>query len=511
MCIRKNKCALGLLLGLAAAAGSSPSGAVNPRARDAALDAVLQREAQQYMDTFRRRRGSSTDVTIRSWADLEDSLIYMDLGAGALPEQDDGSNEQLEQELGSLLLHYAYLAGMPPHTQIRAMYQGQPYNFYFPYVPGSWGPDAARATRQAGGLAVVSSSHGQYLHHPGQEWRYQRPLLNDVREDLLTPAFGDALQELIEQRSEMTVTRVRSRDLAEHEASGEPWWKIAARYHLKALYPEQTAIWNSLPGSTANDREMLEDIRARPLFANFIQADGLISVHTNGSDNPAVRGVEAYYHRDKPEDRPLADSILCYMKELVRSQAGYEEFPFRGDARPGGHGENRIGVMPSVIVEVAYHSSPEDALALQDPAFRDAAMKGVEKGFRLFRQGAACQPFEAENIEDVDLEDGGSATTLAPFKGYPQFPISLRVRALRCPAGWRCTGGTRQIDEPTEEPIPITASCRNQTGRDGQITWEIALTDSDGVAAGERTFNAMCRARPSPASAHHQMPSASAG
>lgn len=132
MCIRKNKCALGLLLGLAAAAGSSPSGAVNPRARDAALDAVLQREAQQYMDTFRRRRGNSTDVTIRSWADLEDSLIYMDLGAGALPEQDDGSNEQLEQELGSLLLHYAYLAGMPPHTQIRALYQGRPYNFYFP-------------------------------------------------------------------------------------------------------------------------------------------------------------------------------------------------------------------------------------------------------------------------------------------------------------------------------------------------------------------------------------------
>jgi len=84
----KNKCVLGLLLGLVVAAGSSPSWAVNPRALDAALDAVLQREAQQYMDT-------STG------------------GEGTQP-------------------NYAYLAGMPPHTQIRALYQGRPYNFYFP-------------------------------------------------------------------------------------------------------------------------------------------------------------------------------------------------------------------------------------------------------------------------------------------------------------------------------------------------------------------------------------------
>lgn len=476
---KRMKCALGTVVGLAAAFSGFSTWAVSPIARDVELDAIMQKAGQQYVDNFRRSRGHSTQVTVRSWADLEGSLIYIDLGPGALPAQDDGSNEQLEQEVGGLLLHYAYLAGMPQHTQVRVLYQGRPYESYFPYIPGSWGPNTARVSRRAGGLAVVSSSHGQFLHHPGREWRYQRPFLNDVREDLITPAFGDALQGLIEQRSEMTVSRVRSRDLANHEESGEPWWQMAARYHLKALYPEQAEIWNSLPGSTQNDREMLEDIRARPNFANFIQADGLISIHTNGNDSPAVRGVEAYYHRDKLQDRAFADSILCYMKELIRSQVGYEEFPFRGEARPGGHGENGIASMPSVIVEVAYHSNPEDALALQDPVFREASMKGVEKGYRLWREGKGCNPLKVDPIATIRVAAGQSRVVDLGFAGFPQYPVVIETKNVACPPGWKCTDGAVTLPDPDSKPAQITLRCENAGS--APIYWDTRMVDDDGV------------------------------
>ncbi len=286
---------------------------------------------------------------------------------------------------------------------------------------------------------------------------------------------------------------------------------MGARYRLQRDIPDAEDVWHSLPASTHSLRERDEDIRSRPLYANREDVGALVHLHTNASEDPAATGARAFIASGRVRDRALASSILCYMKELITSQPLHTGYFVPVEPSEAKHGENRLALMPSVIVEAAFHTNPSDALALQDPDFRAAAMKGVEKGVRLYRQEAPCQPFEAGDIDDVDLEDGGSATTLAPFKGYPQFPMTLRARALQCPAGWRCTGGTRQIDEPTEEPIPITANCRNQTGRDGQITWEITLTDSDGVAAGERTFNAMCRARPSPASVHHHMPSASAG
>ena len=139
---------------------------------------------------------------------------------------------------------------------------------------------------------------------------------------------------------------------------------MSSRYHLKALLPEHVDIWNSLPNDTNRDREVREDIRARPLYANHLGVGGLISLHTNGNDNPAIRGLEVYYHEDKPQDRELAAQVLCSMKELIHAEPGYEDFPVRTAPSVGRHGENRIGTMPSVLVEVAYHSNGEDSAAL---------------------------------------------------------------------------------------------------------------------------------------------------
>lgn len=145
----------------------------------------------------------------------------------------------------------------------------------------------------------------------------------------------------------------------------------------------------------------------------------MLSLHTNGSDSASLRGTEVYYHQDKPQDKALADSILCGMREIIRAQPGYRDFPIRESSTSARHGENRIGKMPSVIIETAYHSNPDDVAALQDPVFRSASMKGVEKGYRLWATGSRVSRCP------------GSRSQMSTFHPATRARWTWRLRAIR--------------------------------------------------------------------------------
>lgn len=77
----------------------------------------------------------------------------------------------------------------------------------------------------------------------------------------------------------------------------------------------------------------------------------------------------------KPGDQRLADMVLCYMRELITAREEYADFPVAAAGAAAGHGENGFAQMPSVVVEVAFHTNPTDAAALLDPAFRTASIR----------------------------------------------------------------------------------------------------------------------------------------
>jgi len=470
-----------LVAGAVAFAGASGASADGVPVHDAGLDALLTQEAQRYIDRFPRLTEQALHIEVTVRADLAGRRIVINLGPGALPDEDDGRIERFEQELGGIVDHFARKAGLNEPENIHILYEGKEFKEYFPYEAEDSGRQRMEP-RQEAGLAVVSASHGLYRRHPELDWRFQRPLINNIREDEITPAHGNTLESLLQDRSRMTVRRARSRDLSDHPEAAQPWWKMSARYHLKALYPEETDIWNSLPGSNEKDREIKQDIRARPKFANFIKADALISLHTNGSDNSSVRGVEVYYHEDRPKNKALADSMLCYMQEIVSAQEGYGEFPFRRPAKAGRHGENRIGLMPSVIVEIAYHSNPEDALALQDPAFRTAAMKGVEKGYRLWREGKGCTPLALQRVTDIALPPHTVGDVEVHFEGHPRFPVTMEITSLDCPQGSTCDGGQEVRRKPQDSPLTFEIEC-GRGDHTRTSLWQTVLRDDDGVAS----------------------------
>jgi len=167
------------------------------------------------------------------------------------------------------------------------------------------------------------------------------------------------------------------------------------------------------------------------------------------------------------------------MREIINSQDGYVEFPVARSGAAAGHGENSFATMPSVVVEVAFHTNAADAVALQDPVFRTASMKGVEKGYRLFREGKGCVALKAEPIDGIQLPAGGSQQVDVVFEGYPQYPIELVTTNVGCPPGWTCTDGRVRIDTPETKPSQVTLRCEN-TGS-APIFWNTQVVDDDGV------------------------------
>lgn len=169
------------------------------------------------------------------------------------------------------------------------------------------------------------------------------------------------------------------------------------------------------------------DLQARIDLANAAQADALVSLHSNGAADPAVRGYEVYYNAQRPfaaRSRTLATLLLDGVTAEMRA-GGFPSMArgviddtclkaFQGRCFPlfilgpprvtdrdevyrrGGTPEalgfapgqdtisSRASAMPGALVELLFVSSPEDAALLRDEGARDAMARGVARGIMEF-------------------------------------------------------------------------------------------------------------------------------
>ncbi len=450
----------------------------------AELVALLEHEISAKLTRHLQEKGRLRQVTVSVVVVPQKRRMVVEFGPGYLPGNEQNYGELFLIPLAADLRHYSNQAGLDI-LDVEFLFQGKPIEAHFPEDHPA--PRAAKS-RSVHTQALVSSSHGYIALHPSRAWEFQRPAPLGLQEDVLSPTYGDELQRLLEQRSGLVVHRARSRSIDPHPESGLPWEHMSARYHLKALLPERADIWNELPNSADSDREVKEDIRARPNYANHLGVDVMLSLHTNGNLAPSVRGAEVYHHRSKPEDKALGDSILCGMRELIHAQPGYENFPVRAESAADGHGENRIGKMPSVIVETAYHSNPDDVAALQDPVFRSASMKGVEKGYRLWAQGKACEPLTLHPLSDVEVPLQAVRELTVGYAGNPQYPLELEVAVADCDRPGYCTPWKGRFEDP-DAPVKFEVSCSTEPG---SVRWNVLLRDADDVVAAPVAFTQSC-------------------
>lgn len=459
--------------------------------RDAEMDRLLTDHLNKILAAVKRFEGQAAHVKGRVRLDLNTCGFTADLPASFLPKELTEDFRYQIRGIESSLWWTARELGCDGGGGF-LFFNGKNLQHYFPnddmLLPA---PKTSRVPTNDT-MTVVSAGHGLYFNHAFSDWRYQRETWNMVLEDELTPLLADDLQRYLQDRSEHEVRRARSRSNHAHEGSEQAWWKVAARYELKERYPELPEIWNSLPTSTGGDRERKEDIRSRPLYANHIGAGGLIHVHTNAFENNVnVRGTRVYIHPNQMQNAPLARNMLCYMKELITAQPGYEQFPVAPEPHVEDHGENGLATMPSVVVEAAFHTNADDARALQDPNFRAAAMKGVEKGYRLHREGKGCTPLALKPIADLAVPSWDSAEVELQFNGYPQYPVVATTKAISCPEGWECREDKTTQGDPNW-PVKLSLRCENSAA--GRIVWQTELVDDDGVRAKPVTHAVDCGA-----------------
>ncbi|WP_372486365.1 N-acetylmuramoyl-L-alanine amidase [Stenotrophomonas sepilia] len=467
------------------ASGDQPAKVLEDPGAYAEAVALLEREAANQLTRHLQERGELRQISVSIRLDVKARSMVISFGPGYLPGPDRGYDELFLIPMASTLRYYAEKSGLDVND-IDFLFDGKTLEEYYPEdlaVPPKTNEKSTHTS------ALVSASHGYISLHPSREWKFQRPAPLGIQEDTLSPLFGDELQGLIEQRSGLTVHRARSRSTELHPESGKPWEHMSSRYHLKALFPERTDIWNEFPNSPESAREKEEDIRARPNYANHLGVDVMLSLHTNGSDSASLRGTEVYYHQDKPQDKALADSILCGMREIIRAQPGYRDFPIRESSTSARHGENRIGKMPSVIIETAYHSNPDDVAALQDPVFRSASMKGVEKGYRLWAAGKTCEPLVLHPIPDTNVPVQSARDIEVRYAGNPQYPLSVELSLTTCSEAGACSSSTQTFDDPMQ-PVVINLAC-NGIGT-GVARWSALLRDADGVASAPVEFSQAC-------------------
>lgn len=138
------------------------------------------------------------------------------------------------------------------------------------------------------------------------------------------------------------------------------------------------------PGGEATSDEA-DDLQARINVCNDANADLLVSIHYNSSENEFLQGYEVWYNDERPfSDRSeaFATSIHQLLGPSI-AEAGYpiadhglgkDDYFVLGPGKPG----RTPSRMPGAIIEGLYLSNAEDAAFVETEAATDAIVNAYE-------------------------------------------------------------------------------------------------------------------------------------
>ena len=124
-------------------------------------------------------------------------------------------------------------------------------------------------------------------------------------------------------------------------------------------------------------RDIFLELAERTAIANSSTYDAFISIHAD-SFSSTSRGSTTFFNStvnfNGPISEELADSVQKYMvSSLGTYNRGVKEQEFY---------VNRMNHLPSILVELAFISNPNEESLLRTTAFRQKAAEGIRKGFQ---------------------------------------------------------------------------------------------------------------------------------
>lgn len=169
--------------------------------------------------------------------------------------------------------------------------------------------------------------------------------------------------------------------------SHHPRWQEAARYWAQ-FAGAPSHVYDSSTGEDHTD-----DVRTRPLYAEWRGADAYISLHTNAGGGS---GTSSYIHNTNPTAGSARLQVAVQNQIISDLRREYDPAWVNRGTKSANFGEVRmLTTMPGVLVELAFHDTiaSKDHQALHDPRFRYIGGRAYARGvMRHFNPTAAFPP-----------------------------------------------------------------------------------------------------------------------
>ena len=220
--------------------------------------------------------------------------------------------------------------------------------------------------------------------------------------------------------------------------SGKPRWEEAAVHNIQFMGATSGSVYHV----SANDRE--DDVRTRSRWAaweNETSDDSLyIAFHSNapGSESDTTtNGLSTYTYSNNPAEgsESLAEFVHYRILNSVKTLFDDAYKQVGNGLLSGDYGEINPSCnneMPSIIVELAFHTSTADSARLKNPKFRDIASRAAYQAIvQYFAQKdgktAVFLPGSPRNLRTKTNENGSVTLSWdAPesdspdyYKGHP--------------------------------------------------------------------------------------------
>lgn len=186
---------------------------------------------------------------------------------------------------------------------------------------------------------------------------------------------------------------------------------------LLSTEPDMTVFYTREDDTTVG-------LRDRAMFANLVDADVFISIHTNASPSPEVFGIETFYlgkgsDRDAEEtarkendadisnDDETVVNILQDLKNTANIQGAamlaeliqghlVQAVPETNNRfiRQARFAVLRAANMPAVVVELGFLTHPEEGLLLLQPRYQERLATALRDAVMEYRARCESAPFE---------------------------------------------------------------------------------------------------------------------
>ncbi|MCL1550782.1 N-acetylmuramoyl-L-alanine amidase [Xanthomonas nasturtii] len=439
------------LLALSPSSVTAQSKGAAPQAVTATVWADVQPQIQAAIQTFvnkqKRYPGQDTKIVARVSYEPSTRLVIVDLGRGFIPKDMTKWKEAFSPTYNQVSQYgHDLVDNIFNVSTVSLRFDGLTINEIFPDDFPLQVAKVESPTPPTPPTLLLNPGGGIYYNLKSKKWVAQQGTANEIDEDGMTAVMASLTENKIKSYYPYLPYKpyfsniIFSRELGNYwieTPSNFPHERLGTRYYTKKLYPDKGAtLWNIFPQGTDDTarshlREWDEDYAARALYANLLNADYLITYHTNGA-SAVKKGIEVVVQTGSPGAQQLGNSILCYAKEQIHADPAYSDFKIAGSVTELDKIENRLSTMPAVSIGIGYTTDAGDAKALKDQFFREAFARAIEKGLRL--RAEPCSPFTLVSVENIVSAPGqGVLHPKLTYSGEFDEWLHIETTFISCP------------------------------------------------------------------------------